>query len=461
MQFKTVQPPLQFIPPALNPWVLKLTQKILPWWLRYRRGINYIQATNSDRLAELYHQFQLGKTRFIIAFRHPSLDDPPCIHYLLSHIVPQVAQQHHIPLRDSIHAHFIYERGIPLWAGSLVGWLFSRIGATPIHRGKLDLVGLRTARQLFAQGSLPLAAAPEGTISGCSEYINPLEPGVAQLGFWCVEDLLKAGRFERVVILPVGIKYHYVCPNWEALEMLLTKMEADCKLPVECRKMRFTARIYHLAEHLLSWLEDFYNNFYNQSLLGVGSLDDRLIAFQNAALSTAEKYFGLQPKGNLIERRHRIEQAGWDRMYRQDIQPASLSLVESGLANQAVEMSNLYLWHMRLAENFWGVSQQYIQEKPSFERLAETSLRLWELVTFLKGDTTAKRPNLGKRWAEITVGEEISVSSRWDAYRAQRRQAVDALTQEVQTAFEAMNKDIHSQQLEPMVSSQPVISNCE
>jgi 1-acyl-sn-glycerol-3-phosphate acyltransferase len=448
MQVKTVQPPLQFIPPALNPSVLAVTQKLLPFWLRYHRGISHIEANHVERLAKLYHQFQLGKTRFLIAFRHPSLDDPACLHYLLAHILPQEARKHNIPLRHPIHAHFIYERGIPLWAGSLVGWLFSRLGATPIHRSKIDLVGVRSARDLFANGSLPMAAAPEGTLNGCNERMNPLEPSVAQLGFWCIEDLLKTERFEQVVILPVAIKYHYVRPDWQALEMLLSQIETDCGLSVaresslqtrQSRDKRLTSRLIRLSDYILLLLEDFYTRFYHQSLPEVGSLNERLHAFQNAALNTAERYFGLQPLGSLIERRHRIEQAGWDWIYREDIdKEQALPPMENGLANHIVEMTNLYLWHMRLAESFWGLLIDYVQEEPTFERFAESALLLWNVVTHLKGDNLAKRPYLGQRWVEITVGEEISVSQRWDEYRTNRRQAVNTLTQDLQKALEAM-----------------------
>ncbi|GJD20776.1 phospholipid/glycerol acyltransferase [Rivularia sp. IAM M-261] len=447
MQVRTVQPALQFIPPALNHSVLTVTQKILPFWLRYHLGISHVQAHNVERLAKLYHQFQLSKTRFLIAFRHPTLDDPACLHYLLAHILPQEARKHNIPLRYPTHAHFIYERGIPLWAGSLAGWLFSRLGATPIHRGKIDFVGLRSARDKFVNGELPIAAAPEGTLNGCSERMNILQPGVAQLGFWCKSDLLKARQFGQVVILPVGIKYHYVRPNWEALEKLVIQLETDCGLTVarepglqtkQSRDKRLTSRLIQLGYHILLTLEDFYTRFYHQPLPKVASLDERLHAVQNAALNTAERYFGLQNLGTVIERRHRIEQAAWDWIYREDIdknQP--LPAMENGLANHIVEMTNLYLWHMRFAESFWGILTDYVQEKPTFERFAESTLLLWNVVTNLKGGK-AKRPDLGQRWVELTVGEEISVTQRWDEYCINRRQAVNNLTQDLQKALEVM-----------------------
>ena len=187
-----VQPPLKFIPPALNPFVLRVGQLVLPTWLRWRTNITHIEAENVETLVELYQQFQAGKIRFLMAFRHPSTNDPLCMGYL-SQLVPQVARQQGVSLQQPIHAHFIYDRGIPLWAGAWVGWLYSHVGGTPIHRGKLDRTGLRSVRNLFANASLPMAAAPEGATNGHNEIVSPLEPGIAQMGFWCVEDLLKAG----------------------------------------------------------------------------------------------------------------------------------------------------------------------------------------------------------------------------------------------------------------------------
>ncbi len=102
-----------------------------------------------------------------------------------------------VRLQSPIHAHFMYDRGIPLWAGPFMGWLYSRLGGTPILRGKVDRMGLRSARNLFANGVFPIAAAPEGATNGHTEIVSPLEPGISQLGFWCVEDLKKRNGLKR------------------------------------------------------------------------------------------------------------------------------------------------------------------------------------------------------------------------------------------------------------------------
>lgn len=137
-----VQPPLEFIPPNFNPLVFQTCEFVLPIWLRSRTNIAEIKAENLDILIDLYQQFQSNKIRFLMAFRHPSVDDPYSLMYLLTKLLPKAAKQQGISLQKPTIAHFIYDRGIPLWAGSFVGWLYSQLGGTPIHRGKLDRAGL-------------------------------------------------------------------------------------------------------------------------------------------------------------------------------------------------------------------------------------------------------------------------------------------------------------------------------
>ncbi|MEG5001589.1 1-acyl-sn-glycerol-3-phosphate acyltransferase [Microcoleus sp. B4-D4] len=471
-----VQPPLEFIPPAYNPLVVRGAQQILPCWLRFRTSISHIQAENVETLAELFHQFQNQKLRFLLAFRHPNSDDPYCLGQLVWKLVPQAARAKGIPLQFPVHSHFIYDRGIPLWAGAGVGWLYSRLGGTPIVRGKIDRAGLRSARDLFANSQFPIAAAPEGATNGHNEIVSPLEPGIAQMGFWCVEDLLKAGRTEeKVLIVPIGIQYRYVNPPWEPLEKLLTQLEIDCGLPpldrtntanleaensdTEDQNYKFQyLRLIRLGSHLLTVMSEFYSRFYHKkiqpttSILTSLSLPDttandsgnevmvaRLTALLDVALQVAEEYFNLKPKGSLIDRCRRLEQAGWDYIYREDIKDiAALCPLERGLADRLAEEASLRMWHMRLVESFVSVTGRYVQEKLTAERLAETTLLLWDVLTRIKGGNPFGRPSLGKQQVQMTVGEPLSVGDRWQGYQTSRRLAVAELTQDLQSALEAM-----------------------
>lgn len=462
------QPPLEFIPPDYNPWVVKGVRSLLPWWMRSVAQIRDIEFRNVATLAQLYHDFQSQKVRFLLAFRHPTVNDPYCLASLTWHEVPQVARLHGIDLTDETHFHFLYDRGIPLWAGKGMGWLYSRMGGTSIKRGGLDLPGLRSARNLFTSGRFPLAAAPEGATNGHSEIVSPIEPGVANLGFWCYDDLRKANRSEQVLIAPIGIQYHYVGQPWIVLERLLSQLEVDCGIQLDAdlsrrstlqndtdltveQQMWLYGRLRALGERLLNQMEQFYSKYYRQqlSIAPSASPDEacnetenmagRLHRLLDVALQVAEYYFNLSPKGSLAERCRRIEQAGWERIYRDDLKQIEQTVaIERGLADLLAEEAALRLWHMRLVESFVSVTGYYVQQKPTVTRFAETLLILWETIARIKGKRTFPRPQLGPQRAVVTVGEPIDIGPRWPSYQSKRRQAVTDLTQDLQTALEAL-----------------------
>ncbi|HEY9699299.1 MAG TPA: 1-acyl-sn-glycerol-3-phosphate acyltransferase [Trichocoleus sp.] len=471
------QPPLEFLPPKFDPLVYQTTRLFIPQWMRWREKIVDLQVSNPEVLVDLFQQFQTGKIRLMMAFRHPSANDPLCMFHLLSRNVPEAAKHLGTRLQLPVHSHFIYDRGIPIWAGEIVTWLYPRLGGIPIRRGKVDLMALRSIRELFASGRFPMTAAPEGATNGHSEIVSPIEPGIAQFGFWCIEDLQKAGRSEQVMLLPIGIQYYYVSEPWEAIEQLLSELEADSgisgesglaeiTLPEDAEltpaQTRLYKRLFRLGAHLLTQMEQFYIKFYHRSLTAPPTLEMaeatipmpdvsqpslaantrlaiRLQTLLNTALAVAEEFFKIAPKGTLTDRCRRLEQAGWDWIYREDIkQIEALPPVERGLADRIAEESDLRLWHMRLVESFVSVTGRYVIEKPTADRFAETLLLLWDTVTRLKGKVPFPRPHLGTQKVQMTIGQPMSVSDRWADYQTNRRQAVATLTQDLQQALEKM-----------------------
>lgn len=450
------QASLEFIPPNFDPLVWKVAQLIAPSWLRYRNNVSEVRINNAIELIDLYHQFQAGKTRFLLAFRHPSINDPACLGQLLWNRMPQIAQQQNKPLKSPVHAHFVYDRGIPLWAGKQIGWVFSKLGGTPIRRGGLDRQGLRSIRDLYVNGRFPVAAAPEGATNGHNEIVSPLEPGIAQFGFWCAEDLQKAERAENVAIAPLGIRYYFVTAPWKSLEKLLGQLEVDSGLqttlaiemnlsdgvaPTPEQEAILYQRLHNLGEHLLSLMEEFYSKFYHQKIVTSESdsaeLPLRLQALLDAALKVAEQAFGIKPKGSISDRCRRVEQAAWDRIYRQDLaELETLAPAKKGLADLVASEAELRLWHMRLVENFVSVTGEYVAEKPTVERFADTILLIWKMITRLKGEDVNNPPFIGKKWAQITVIKPFWIADYWDEYQTNRRQAVANLTQDLQASLE-------------------------
>ena len=455
---KEVQPRLGFIPPHYRSWVVRGSYMVLPMLLRVRLrpwlpvGIWPVTCTNPELLAALFHQFQQGQIRLLMAFRHSQVDDPLSLSYLFSRLVPRAARRMGVSLRQPVHSFFMYDRGMPLWAGAWLGWFFASMGGIPVHRGRrIDLKALKTVREHLVHGSFPVTIAPEGATNGHGEVISPLEAGTAQVAFWAVEDLQRAQRPEPVILLPVGLQYRYPRPDWPALNRLLSTLEADCGLIVQTLPKTATAPDYYqrlltLGHHLLCQMEQFYARFYGgpwPDIATHGAPQDiarRLQPLLDRALDVGEQFFGLSSEGSLENRCRRLEEAGWALIYREDIDhPNRLSPFDRGLANWMAQAAHLHLRHMRLVESFVAVHGPVVGEvSPSFERLAETSLILFDLVERVKGTPVPSRPQLGQRQALITLGEPINVSDRWPTYAQSRRAAKAAvadLTADLQRAL--------------------------
>lgn len=471
---RRVQPPLEFIPTAYNPWVMRAVHWALPFLLRVRvrpwlpTGIARIEVANVDRLVDLYAQFEAGKARFLMSVRHVEIDDPLSGLYLCSTAVAKAAKARGISLKQPVHTHFIYERGMTIWAGKGIGWLLSRIGGVPIRRGRRpDWVGLKAARRLLLEGDMPMVVAPEGATNGHSERLGPLEPGVAQLGFWCAEDLQRDGRAEEVFIVPIGIQYRYVEPNWPRLAELLSRLEMQSGLAQSLAQSLADAvgsvslaaaadkdcylRILRLGEYLVEKMTAFYARWYHQKFeeregeIGSGGVsnDDcpaRLQQLLDRSLRVAEAFFDLPGKGTLVDRCRRLEEASWTYIYREDLPDlASLSPLDRGLANWAAQEASLRELHMRMVESFVAVDGYYIREKPSFERCAETALLMSDMLARLGGDKLPSRPRLGDRTVKVTVQPPIAIAPRLADYQQNRRAgraAVAILTEEIRQSLE-------------------------
>jgi hypothetical protein len=445
-----VQPPLKVYPPKINQFVLKMLRLLTPFWLRWQCGINQIETRYIDRLVEATKKFQDGKSRYMLAFRHPTTDDPFGMLYLLAYAVPEQAREMGIKLAKPPHSGFVYDRGISLWAGDYINWLFPALGGISIFRGKLDRHALNLMRQQITNGESPLSMAPEGGTNGKSETVAELEPGIAQIGFWAAEDLLKEGRTEEMLIIPVGVQYEYSTDAWGKIDLAIATIEKECGLskPAITTATRYE-RLFDLGNHLVQWVSDYYKNFYGnyaKNEKNVSNADDLATRLQDLAdliLSVAEMNFGIKPKGSAVDRCRRLEQAGWDRIFRNDIKDLEkLSQIERSLADQLALEASYSNWHMRIAESLIGVTSDYVSQHPSPSRYIEVLKLMWNVLqrmTARNPDSVFKQtPNFGDRKLTLSVAEPISVSERLAEYQSSRNAAKECarkLTEEIHSSL--------------------------
>ncbi len=108
------------------------------------------------------------------------------------------------------------------------------------------------------------------------------------MGFWCAEDLQKAGRNEEDFIVPVGLKYSYINEPSAALANLSGELETASILSVTSDNSATSSEVIDphnltLSEYLLSLMEQSYTKLYYQILADKkiinGEIKDRYAAF--------------------------------------------------------------------------------------------------------------------------------------------------------------------------------------
>ncbi|MGQ9866910.1 MAG: lysophospholipid acyltransferase family protein [Pseudanabaenaceae cyanobacterium] len=461
----TMQPPLGHLPPQFAPRVRRLLKPFLPLWLRWQCGLTRIEAHHLDRLVPIAAEFAARKARYIMAFRHPSTsDDPFLLMHLVSQALPQAAQDLGISLPQPTHTYFAYDRGIPLWAGPYVEWLFPRLGGISVRRGTLDRAALKTMREKLLHGQFPLAIAPEGGTNHHSEAIGQLEPGTAQLGFWAVEDLAKAGRNERVYIVPITFQYRYEGNNWSRLETYLQQLEKQAGVrpddpvyqaaqttatqlsaPMASTEQALYQRLFALGFYIVNYTEQHYRRFYGHlappPLPPTAPLRDRLEWLRDFVLRVAESYFATNNRGTIMDRCRRLESIIWDRTYREDYTTISHGVLGRGLGDRLAQDAAAANGHMRLAESVRAITGTYVIAHPSPTRFAETLLLLGQALDRIQGKPYSQSvPYLGPRHARLTAGQPLDLTARYPDYQSSRtaaKRCLEEITSAIAAAFTA------------------------
>lgn len=406
----------------------------------YTRRVGLVTRThliNSSSFITALQDFYTGKHRLIFAFRHLTHADGPLLYRAFTRQLHRLAHQEGRPLPTQPHVHFMYDRGITLWAGSYLEWLLPFISATPILRGKADRQGVAAARQLIAAGGHPLAVAPEGGINNLNYALGPLQPGLMQLAGWAQDDLAAKGHSVPIAIMPVGLIYKYEQAAYPRFDALLAELENTLSLPskpahpARCEpgfcpdqiddpalQLRYTR---YLAIHatMLNYLEDYYRENHYRKYLATApaeSLDGRTIRLSDLAFSIAEESLKVTGRGTTTDRIYAIEQAAWAKIYR-NTPPTPL---QKGLADWAASDAHSAARHMRLASSLHRISLDYLFAEPGFERLADITLLTWDVMA--RCLNLRDKLMLGPRQAYLTAGEPIVLAPASE--RADRKAAL-------------------------------------
>jgi hypothetical protein len=441
---------LSYQPPRFVPWVYTLMRLGAPAYLRLVEGIDRVQMKGAERLIDAYRQFYSGSARLLLAFRHASVHDAPVMTCLLSRVLPRAARRAHLELGGLPHAHYLYGRGVTLWAGGGSAFLIPRIAALSIMNRRSDSQGVAAIRQFLIDGPFPMALAPEGQVTYHNHRLGPMEPGAARLGLWGLRELERRHRSEEILILPLAVQYGYPRRPGRILRQVMQRAAGRAGLQLPPGESAYEG-LMSLTEQLVGRMEEFYRRFYRHAFAcgaqgsGTtegGSLQARIERVCQAALRVPEGFMDLRSEGDLLARVFAVRQKGWDYLFRADLPARELrSPLQRVLADRLADEAYLHLRHNELVDVLEYLRPDYIGPEASTNRLIEYALNLADVVNRLCGGDISHRYSPPHKAAEVRVGEPLALRSLRGELPGDKRAKADRVLDLLRTSFEELSRE--------------------
>jgi 1-acyl-sn-glycerol-3-phosphate acyltransferase len=358
-----------FWPPRPGPFWDVVLGPVRRWFLRRVYRVADIDVVGLDAaLAKIS-----PGDGVLIAPNHSHDSDP--------HVMMEVAR------RAGRRFHFMAAWQIFRMHGGLDGWALQRMGAFSVDREGCDRRAVRQAVELLGTGQF-LVVFPEGEVYHLNERLTPLLDGVAFMALSAQRDLTKAGGGRRVWIVPTAIRYRYADDVRPELQAAVAHLEsrllvkADPNAPLADRLLRLCDVVLTIQEkQVLGRVSD-------------GALSVRVANFIEALLSrleqrhlTAGRRAETVPLRVKALRRHLL-----------DLRAAAETPPEMRAA------ANASLDEVTLVLTLYSYPGDYVMERPSVERIAET-------VEKLEEDIHGRSRPKGRRAARVVFGEPIDLSA--------------------------------------------------
>ena len=310
----------------------------------------------------------------------------------------------------------------------LCGLLLQGLGAYSIVRGTADRNAFRTTREILTKGDAPIVIFGEGEISRQNDTVMRFERGVTQLCFWALDDMQKAGINKPLYVVPIGIKYHYPQDMWNTIDTALTRLEHAILPPVERTSIERYERLRRIGIAVLRTLAAEYQYKMDETV----PLDVHIQKLKEQILSHAEQIMGIHTKADVLARVRALKNLVDAEIYK-DVE--QMTEYEQKIHEELLQKFQQFYPDLERLINFIAISDGYVAKEPSQERFLEVIIRL-EREVF----GTAKMR--GPRVASLRVGEPKNLRDCYDTYKTQKREMVEQITLELETAVQTLVTDV-------------------
>jgi hypothetical protein len=299
--------------------------------------------------------------------------------------------------------------------GGLDGWILQRHGVFSVDRENMDRQAIRQAVELLTTGQV-LVVFPEGEIYRLNDRLSPLLDGVAFMALSAQRELEKAPGEKRVWIVPTFIRYYFLDDIQHRLEADVARLEERFFLQSR-PTTSLHERIMRLGEVALTIKE---KEKLGESGEKEGDLPVRLTRLRDNLLQKWETTY-LKNAANTASVPLRVKA-----LRRNLLELLEDDATDAGASSQIREA----LDDLHLVLQILAYRGDYLAEKPSLERMAETVEKFEEdLYGYIP---LAK----GRRRARVVLGEPLDLKAAVGSGRS-RTQAAE-LTGRLESALQQL-----------------------
>jgi hypothetical protein len=394
-------------------------------------------------LFEAFKRALSGKSRCIIAFRHPNGGEPQLMTVFFLFKLRMLAARAGVKFARRPHAVFVYSYEVVRYGGWVARFVMPNLGAMPVYHSKMDSKSMSRIYKAITEGPYPVALAPEGHVSYAADAVRRLEPGVVRIGFHAAKQLVAKGSDIPVEILPVSIHFRFGPWGKINMEILLKRVEKVSGLSArERKKLPFVQRVRECREHLLKVNESRFKIKSDDAL----SFEERLERVTYTALETAERMMGEKSEGDFFSRMYKLRQIYWDKIYLPELD----SLENMTYAERSVlDLQAGETWYigryLDLIDFCWYFRIPLPAEEAAFHTKLEYVQNLWDFANRTMGGAFSDRVNIFPRKVIIKAAPVINLSERLKAYSQDKKTIFEQTMSDLEKAYlnciDEMNRD--------------------
>lgn len=405
-----------FIPPRDNPFFVRVATTTLPLLLNLIANVRDVRVRDED----MAHLEAVRPTRALLSPNHPTGNDPFVLMWL-SRLLRQPFN--YLAAREALDG--------------LKGWFMNQAGAYSVIRGAADRESLRATRRLLAEQDRKVVIFPEGEIYEHNDMLLDFQSGVAQIGFWALDDVTKLGKDRVMPIVPVAFKYRCCDSPRQAIESGLRALEDALDLPPAPKSTAY-ARLLRIGGVMTAAVEQDLGIKPAEDV----ELPDRIQEYRQRLMDRVAQAVGakvapeLSPADQLHALFHDLKE--WVGEL-----PESANAYQERLYRRRVEVATPLFQDLQRLRNFISVTGDYVRTDPTAERFLDVLGRL-EVEVF--GEVRHRVP----REAIVRVAPPIRLEERYEDYRANKRKVVAEVTQQMEDTIRQMLGELSKEASTPL-----------